>query len=247
MPELPIDVIIPCHNYGRFLEEAVLSVLAQSGAPASITVIDDGSTDDSAETAQRLAAQYGIVGLSQHNAGLVRTLRRGISLTQSEFFVVVSADDRVHPDFLARTFAELRRHPAAGYCYPQMEYFGTRSGLADFRPFNARTISCAGNIAGGIALIRRSAYAATPGYAELPAYEDWDLWLSFLDAGIEGVGLAEPLYYWRQHGPQRNAMSPGVERRMRRQVQRRHPRLLLRYYPGYLPTAASHLVSRLRG
>ena len=53
-----ISVIIPCYNYGRFLPDAVNSVLGQKkdGLAVEIIVVDDGSTDDTAAVAQRLGS-----------------------------------------------------------------------------------------------------------------------------------------------------------------------------------------------
>ena len=65
-----ISVIIPCYNYGRFLPDAVNSVLGQKkdGLAVEIIVVDDGSTDDTAAVAQRLGST--IRYIHQENQGL---------------------------------------------------------------------------------------------------------------------------------------------------------------------------------
>ena len=53
-----VSVVIPCYNYGHFLEEAVASVLDdQEGVDVRVLIIDDASPDDSAEVARKIAAR----------------------------------------------------------------------------------------------------------------------------------------------------------------------------------------------
>jgi len=240
-----VDVLIPAHNYGRYLAECVESVFAQTARVGSVTVIDDGSTDNTVEVLAALGTAYPITVVHRENRGVVPTLREAIARTHGRFFVTLDADDRLAPEFVETCRQTLAQDDSLGYCYTQMFLSGERSGLAHVREFDARRLICSGNfISGRAAMLRRSAYEQTQGYRELPALEDWDLWLSFLDAGIVGRYIPEALYEWRHHGPSRNAMTVRQERRLRRRIQLAHPRLLLRYYPGYLPIAGTNLVRR---
>src|SRR5207248_3091042 len=68
-PRPGVSVVVPCFDYGRYLEEAVESVLAQSFTDFEVIVVNDGSTDDSLEVAERLAARDPrVVVLDQPNA-----------------------------------------------------------------------------------------------------------------------------------------------------------------------------------
>ena len=73
-----ISVIIPTYNYGRFLPDAVKSVLGQKkdGLAVEIIVVDDGSTDDTADVAQRLGSS--IQYIYQENQGLSAARNAGI-------------------------------------------------------------------------------------------------------------------------------------------------------------------------
>src|ERR1700757_2140947 len=70
-----IDVIIPCYNYGRFLEECVRSVVAQQIADLRILIIDDASIDDSLSVAKQLAASDRRISVVAHpsNRGHIAT------------------------------------------------------------------------------------------------------------------------------------------------------------------------------
>jgi glycosyltransferase involved in cell wall biosynthesis len=240
-----VDVLVPAHNYGRFLAACIESVFQQTVAVGSVTVIDDGSTDNTRDVLATLATRYPLTVVDRENRGLVQTLREAIELTHGRFFVTVDADDRLAPTFVERCLDTLANDDSVGYCYTQMVLSGEQRGLAGVHEFDPRRLVCSGNFVGGrAAMIRRASYERTPGYRDLPALEDWDLWLSFLDAGMAGEYIPEPLYEWHQHGPSRNSMSVRQERRLRRRIQLAHPRLLLRYYPGYLSVAGANLVRR---
>ncbi len=89
-----VSIPILCHDYGRFLAEAIESALAQSYARVEVVVWDDGSTDDTREVAGR----YPEVELVSHeNVGLVRTCNRAVTAARGEWFCFLSADDRFAP------------------------------------------------------------------------------------------------------------------------------------------------------
>jgi glycogen synthase len=242
-----VDILVPAYNYGRYLEACIESVFSQTATVGAVTVIDDGSTDDTPQILARLAKRYPIEIVRRENRGLVPTLRDAIGLTTRPYFVTVDADDALAPTFVEKCLATLTNDESLAYCYTKMRLSGDSTGLAIVEPFDARKLICSGNfISGRAAMIRRSAYERTRGYRDLPALEDWDLWLAFLDVGLTGVLIPEPLYEWRKHGPSRNTMTVKQERRLRRRIQLAHPRLLVRYYPGYLPVAGANLVRRFR-
>ena len=75
------SVIIPCYNAARFLPEAVASVRAQDWAPLEILVVDDGSTDDSAEVARRLE---GLRLIQKPNGGAASARNFGLREARGE-------------------------------------------------------------------------------------------------------------------------------------------------------------------
>ena len=92
-----VSIPILCHDYGRFLPEAIESALAQSYARVEVVVWDDGSTDDTRDVASR----YPEVELvSQENVGLVRTCNRAVTAARGEWFCFLSADDRFEPTYV---------------------------------------------------------------------------------------------------------------------------------------------------
>jgi glycosyltransferase involved in cell wall biosynthesis len=97
------DILIPCYNYGRYLRDAVESVLTQE-VDLRVLIIDDASQDDSAAVALTLAGEDRRVTFLRHpeNRGHIATYNEGIAWAEADFFALVSADDILLPGALAR-------------------------------------------------------------------------------------------------------------------------------------------------
>jgi glycosyltransferase involved in cell wall biosynthesis len=195
-----VTIVVLCHNYGRFLSEAIDSALAQTYPNVEILVIDDGSTDDSLEVAQRYADRVKVV--TQANMGMERTANRGAKEASGDLFCFLSADDVLEPRYVEELAAALAREPEAAYAYCRPRLFGARNGPMRCLPFSAFFMVKRSNFVAGSALCRRSEYLAAGGYAEdlgEHAFEDWDLWLRLLERGRRGTYVREPLLRWRRH------------------------------------------------
>lgn len=108
-----VSVVIPCYNQGRFLGEAIRSVLCQTYRDFEVIVVDDGSTDNTREVAAREQVRY----VAQTNQGLSAARNRGIREGQGEFFVFLDADDRLLPAALGAGINALTEHPECAFAY----------------------------------------------------------------------------------------------------------------------------------
>ena len=116
-----VSVVIPCYNYGHFLEEAVASVLDhQPGVDVRALIIDDASPDGSAEEARRIAARDPRVEVIVHevNRGNIGTFNHGLmEWADGDYCMLMSADDRLTPGALRRAVDLLDAHPGAAFVY----------------------------------------------------------------------------------------------------------------------------------
>ncbi|PYX11479.1 MAG: hypothetical protein DMG84_23855 [Acidobacteria bacterium] len=98
MPESGlVSVIIPCYNQAHFLHEAIESVLAQSYPNFEIIMVNDGSTDSTADVVRRYSpVRY----VYQENAGLSSARNTGLKKSRGEYVVFLDADDRLLPEAL---------------------------------------------------------------------------------------------------------------------------------------------------
>jgi glycosyltransferase involved in cell wall biosynthesis len=208
-----VSIPILCHDYGRFLPEAIESALAQSYARVEVVVWDDGSTDDTPEA----AARYPEVELvRQENAGLVRTCNRAVTAARGEWFCFLSADDCFAPTYVEELLESVLASEGASFAYCDASLFGAQSGVQRSLAFDPVTLARV-NFVNGCALTRRADYIAIGGYdqeLETVGFEDWDFWLRMVGNGRRGAYLPKPLLHWRRHetGSRNPTTDPEVAR-----------------------------------
>lgn len=133
------SVVIPCHNYGRFLRGAIESVLAQTYAAVELIVVDYESTDD---TPHVVAAYPRVRYLQRPNLGIGAARNDGLRASVGEFVLFLDADDRlVVPDAVATSAACLEAHPDCAFAYGHLRFFD-ESGPAQYRGAAPRGCLC---------------------------------------------------------------------------------------------------------
>lgn len=119
-----VSVVVPCYNYGRFLEGCAASALAQQSVEVRLLIIDDCSSDGTAEIGQHLAEGDDRIEFRRHreNAGLIATANEGLEWARGDLVLLLSADDLLVPGALARTAAIMAEHPHVGMVYGRALY-----------------------------------------------------------------------------------------------------------------------------
>lgn len=112
---LLISVIVPAYNYAHLLPRALDSVLAQWGVDVELLVVNDGSTDNTAEVLADYARRYPqLQVITQANAGAAAARNHGIRLASGRYALLLDADDELLPDALTSLRETLRANPEAG-------------------------------------------------------------------------------------------------------------------------------------
>jgi glycosyltransferase involved in cell wall biosynthesis len=104
-----ISVVIPSYNAARFVNQAIESVMHQTYSPVEIIVVDDGSTDDTAQILAALGDR--ICYVHQANGGLSKARNRGIREARGELVAFLDADDKWLPEKLQKQWERLRADP----------------------------------------------------------------------------------------------------------------------------------------
>ncbi|MEW6660288.1 MAG: glycosyltransferase [Thermodesulfobacteriota bacterium] len=193
-----VSVIIPTYNRAALVKEAVAAVLAQTYRDLELLVVDDGSTDGTSET----MAAYGEairVLRSPRRRGVSAARNLGIAAARGEWLAFLDSDDLWLPEKLARQMAFMAAHP--WLLISQTEETWVRRGVRVNPP---RTHKKEGGhiflrslerclVSPSAVVLHRRLLDAHGGFdEELPAAEDYDLWLRL--AWRYEVGLIpEPL------------------------------------------------------
>src|SRR5262245_7589054 len=126
---LPISVVIPTYNAAAFLAEALESVRAQTRVPAEVIVVDNGSTDASAELAEAAGARV----LRLERPGVSRARNAGIRAATQQWIAFLDADDLWQPDKLAAQWQAVAGCPEAGIVITDFTEFDSNGvGLTSF-------------------------------------------------------------------------------------------------------------------
>jgi len=194
-----ISVIIPCYNLGKYLEEAVNSVLSQTFQDFEIIIVNDGSTD---EFTNNLLANYNrpkTKVLITDNQGLPSARNNGIKIAEGKYICCLDADDRYAPEFLQKSIAVLEKDEKCelGFVTTWIQEFEKRSNIvqtSDFKPYKLAIE----NLIHVASLFRKECWEKVRGYAtNLSGYQDWNLWISIVSKGYKWSVIEEPLFFYR--------------------------------------------------
>ena len=108
--EIKISILMPVYNAGKFVAEAIRSVLAQSFEDFEFIIINDGSTDNSREIIDSFNDPR-IILINQENKGVAASLNIGLRLAKAGLIARVDADDICYPSRLEKQFEFLHQHP----------------------------------------------------------------------------------------------------------------------------------------
>jgi hypothetical protein len=230
-----VTVVVPLHNYAHVVEEALESVREQTAPDLDLVVIDDASSDDSFAVARRWLEQNAdrfnrvLLIRNAKNAGLGFTRNVGFANAETPFVLPLDADNRLRPECVERTLAEIKRSCAA-FAYPGIQEFEESADEANTQSWLAERL-VAGNFIDAMALVRRSAWAVAGGYDHVRhGWEDYDLWCRLVERGMFGVRVPELLAEYRVHGrsmlrTQTNLLQNKLD--LIADMERRHPWLRL--------------------
>jgi glycosyltransferase involved in cell wall biosynthesis len=204
-----VDVVVPCYNYARFLEGCVRSVLDQSIGDLRVLIIDDASSDDSLSTAEKLASadHRVIVSAHKHNKGHIQTYNEGIDWADSDYFLLLSADDLLVPGAFARAIEIMDANPDIGLTFGECTVWQDGLPFPNIDPIESyawsrRDIvkemcgSATNFIPTPTAIARTSSQKAIGGYRpSLPHAGDMEMWLRFAGHGaVAHIDATQAIY-----------------------------------------------------
>lgn len=110
-----VSVIIPTYNRARFLKVAIESALAQTHKDLEIIVVDDGSTDNTAELLRPYFLK--ITYIRQNSAGPAAARNRALGIARGDYIAFLDSDDIWHPEKIEHQLEAFMQNPAIGACH----------------------------------------------------------------------------------------------------------------------------------
>jgi len=193
-----VSVIIPVYNYDRYLGEAIESVLNQTHQHLEVIVVDDGSTDRSAEVAKSFADR-GVRYCYQANAGIGPARNKGVQSAEGEFIAFLDADDRWPLDKVERQLEAFESDETLEMVFGQA--LQLQNGLEWEAAVKEYKPSVAGMVPGmvpGTMLIKRDAFFRVglfKGDLKVGEFIDW--YARAVELKVRSLVLPE-LFLWRR-------------------------------------------------
>lgn len=204
-----VSVLMPVHNGASTIGRAVDSIRKQSLEHWELLAVDDMSTDASIEVLREIAREDERVRvLRSSERGLVAALRTGLSQARGSLIARMDADDESLPDRLIRQSTFLQNHPGIGLVGAFVEFTGDR----DHGEGYARHVDWLNSIvtpdeiakarfiespfAHPSVTFRKELILHHGSYSDGPFPEDYELWLRWLEAGVQMAKVPEVLLRW---------------------------------------------------
>lgn len=226
-----VSIIIPCYNQAKFVSETIESALKQTYENLEIVIVNDASTDNSVEIIKSYVDKYANIAFINQsvNGGLSNSRNIAIEAATGEYILPLDSDDIIAPSYVEKAAKILDENPQIGMVYCEAEFFGAKNGKWELCEYNKdnfifnNCIFCS-------ALYRKSTWLQAGKYnlnMNL-GYEDYDMWLSFIELGFEPYRIPEVLFYYRQH--EKGSMVAETNKKLDivfKQILNNHPKLYL--------------------
>ena len=197
-----VSVIIPCYNQAQYVSSAIESALNQTYQNIEIVCINDGSDDNSSEIIKDFSDKYSNILFidNKTNNGVISARNTAIEASHGEYILPLDADDIIEPTYIEKAVKILNENPKIGIVYCKAKIFGNKEEDWDLAPFNKSDILYC-NCIFCSALFRKSDFIKAGMYKENMSCgcEDHDLWLSFVELGLDAYRIDEFLFNYRKY------------------------------------------------
>jgi glycosyltransferase involved in cell wall biosynthesis len=201
-----VSVVIPAYNVERWLGGTMQSVLSQTYQDLEIIVVDDGSTDRTAQVVEAIKDER-VSCIRQENRGLSGARNTGILAARGRYVALLDADDLFKPEKLERQVAVLDQCPSVGLVTCGFElideagsHLGEERNWLSHPRIDLNLLLFWNPLLPSTLLIRRQWFDRVGLFDEtLRRYEDWDLPIRLASAGCRMEYVEEILLSYRRH------------------------------------------------
>ena len=226
-----VSVIIPCHNQGIYLKDALDSVYRQTHQNIEIIIVNDASEDDfTLNKLQELKAEgLKIIDIDVRNPSIARNI--GVENCSGNFFVPLDADDILHEQFIEKSLDKILSNSQLAAVSSWTMCFGTEDFLLKYKSGGIENYIYHTNCT-VTALIHKKVWQEVNGYDLNMAegMEDWDFWLSVTSRGWLVEIIQEPLFFYRIKRNSRQTEATLKAEIIREKINIKHEMFLKSYF-----------------
>lgn len=193
-----VSVIMPCYNDGKYIMEAIDSIVKQTYPDWELIIVDDGSDDEETKTIINEIQNPKIKVFHTEHLRPAGARNYGIQKAEGTYILPVDSDDRIHEEYMEKAVKMIESNPRIGVVYCKAELFGEKSGSWNLPDYSFKHMLL-DNIVFVTALFYKSDWEKVGGFNTSMAQgmEDYDFWLSILGLEREICQIPEVLFYYR--------------------------------------------------
>jgi glycosyltransferase involved in cell wall biosynthesis len=216
-----VSIVVTSYNHAEYLDERMQSLLSQTYDPIEINVVDDCSTDQSAEVLARYQSNPKVhITYLRENGGYAKACNIGVGLSRGDYIIFAECDDFSEPSQIEALMGKMLQNPSVGVAYSKSNMVDAKGFIygsdfdyreKSFREFclkdvlipqrmmqNYFLISCViPNMSA--AIIRKKYFDLAGGFdSRYKACADWDFWCRIAEHG-DFFYIAKPLNNFRNH------------------------------------------------
>lgn len=233
-----ISVVIPCYNHGKYIQDAVNSLLGgqtslgmmagQTFKSFEVVIVDDGSDRETANRLDELVNGWdGVRVVRQHNRGTAGANNSGIKVAAGRYFTIQAADDMREPWSLEDLYLAAQRNPDK-FVYDEPTVFaeGKRGKTLKLSGYDCAELKNRNMVPAGI-LAPKAAWVEAGGYPEQMVYgrEDWAFNIALALKGWYGHRIDRSGYLYRREGQNRSLHSGDLREQFLTQLARIFPQV----------------------
>lgn len=194
-----VSIIITCFNLGKYIKEAIDSVLIQTFQDFEIIIINDGSTDDETNSILESLNHSKIRVFNINNQGLANARNYGIELAAGKYILPLDADDKIAHSYLEKAIAVLESNQNIGIVYCQAEVFDQENYKWDLPEYELSRM-LVDNLIFCSAFFQRDDWKSVGGYkiSMIYGWEDYEFWLSIIELKRDVYRIPECLFFYRK-------------------------------------------------
>lgn len=193
-----VSVIMPCYNDGKYIMEAIDSIVKQTYQNWELIIVDDGSDDEETKRIINEIQNPKIKVFHTEHLRPAGARNYGIQKAEGTYILPVDSDDRIHEEYMEKAVKMIESNPRIGVVYCKAELFGEKSGSWNLPDYSFKHMLL-DNIVFVTALFYKSDWEKVGGFNTSMAQgmEDYDFWLSILGLEREICQIPEVLFYYR--------------------------------------------------